>query len=103
LTLGNFAVISLIFGQAVAKEALNWRFVTFGLAIFTIAHIFTLSLQNNHWWGRGRGLFLGGPSPIEGLRPDFTAGELWSATSKRRQHRAQSASNLPLGIQFTQR
>ena len=45
LTLGNFAVISLIFGQAVAKEALNWRFVTFGLAIFTIAHIFSYYLM----------------------------------------------------------
>ena len=39
LTLGNLSIVSLIFAQAVAKEALNWRFVTLGLAIFAINHV----------------------------------------------------------------
>lgn len=39
MTLGNLSVVSLIFGQAVAREALNWRFVTLGLAIFAIGHL----------------------------------------------------------------
>lgn len=39
LTLGNLSVVSLIFGQAVAKEALDWRFVTLGLATFAVCHV----------------------------------------------------------------
>lgn len=39
LTLGNLSMVSLIFGQAVAREALNWRFVTLALVVFTVSHI----------------------------------------------------------------
>lgn len=39
MTLGNLGVVSLIFGQAVARELLDLSFVTLGLAIFTASHV----------------------------------------------------------------
>ncbi len=43
--LGNLAVVSLIFGQAVAKEALDVSFVSLGLAIFTASHLIVYFLM----------------------------------------------------------
>ncbi len=45
LTLGNLAVVSLIFGQAIAKDALDWTLVILGVAIFTITHLLTYFLM----------------------------------------------------------
>ena len=43
--MGNLAVVSLIFGQAVTKEALDWALVTLGVAIFTINHLLAYFLM----------------------------------------------------------
>lgn len=39
MTLGNFGVLALIFGQAVTREPLNWRLVILGLTIFAVNHV----------------------------------------------------------------
>ncbi len=45
MTLGNLSVVSLIFGQAVAKDILDWTLVALGVTIFTISHLLAYGLM----------------------------------------------------------
>jgi hypothetical protein len=58
-------------------------------------HLYAIVEKKPLWGGTTR-LFLAAPSRIDDLRVDFTEDELRSATSKRRQKRTPSASNLLL-------
>ena len=43
--MGNLAIVSLIFGQAVARETLDWTLAGLGVTLFAIGHILVYFLM----------------------------------------------------------